>query len=120
MRYGMFESYTVPQELIPHDPRFGCGPSLVPIEFVESLLETERHLLGTSHRKPAVKDLVGSCQEGLKKYFNLPADYSVVVGNGGATFLFDSIALGLVKKKITHFTCGEFSQKWYKSSKLVP
>ena len=30
------------------------------------------------------------------------------------------IGLTAVDKKITHFTCGEFSEKWYKSSKLIP
>jgi phosphoserine aminotransferase len=50
----------------------------------------------------------------------LPADYLVVLGNGGATLLFDMIGLGIVEKKATHFTCGEFSEKWFKSSKAIP
>jgi hypothetical protein len=54
----MFENYTVPKELIPSDPRFGCGPSLIPVEFVQALAATGTELLGTSHRKPAVKNLV--------------------------------------------------------------
>ncbi|MCP4913115.1 MAG: phosphoserine transaminase [Oligoflexia bacterium] len=116
----MFENYKAPQELIPSDPRFGCGPSLIPMEYVERLLKTGNHLLGTSHRKAPIKNLCKGIQEGLTKYFNLPEGYSVVLGNGGATFLFDAIALGMVKKKIHHFTCGEFSEKWYKSSDMVP
>lgn len=116
----MFENYKVPQELIPSDPRFGCGPSLVPMAFYEKLLATGNHLIGTSHRKAPIKNLVKEAQEGLRKYFKVPADYSIVLGNGGATFLFDSIGLGLVNKKVAHFTCGEFSEKWYKSSKLIP
>ena len=31
----MFENYKTPAELLPSDPRFGCGPSLVPVEFLE-------------------------------------------------------------------------------------
>ena len=116
----MFENFKVPSELRPSDPRFGCGPSLVPISFVESLKESGCHLLGTSHRKPAVKNLGKDIQEGLRKYFQLPDDYSVVFGNGGATFLFDAIGLGMVKKKSAHFTCGEFSSKWYKAHKNIP
>ena len=77
-------------------------------------------LLGTSHRKSPIKNLVKEVQEGLASYFEIPPDYSVVLGNGGATFLFDAIALGIVEKKAAHFTCGEFSEKWYKSSKLCP
>jgi phosphoserine aminotransferase len=116
----MFENYKVPTELIPSDPRFGVGPSLIPVEFVESLAKTGTELLGTSHRKPAVKKLLGEVQENLRKYFNLPSDYEIVLGNGGATFLFDMIGLGLVNKKSIHYTCGEFSSKWFKSHNKIP
>ncbi len=116
----MFDNFQIPENLIPSDPRFGCGPSLVPTEFLHMLAKTGVHYMGTSHRKPAVKNVVREIQEGLMKYFNVPSDYLVVLGNGGATLLFDMIALGIVEKKATHFTCGEFSEKWYKSSKLVP
>lgn len=116
----MFDNFEIPQNLVPSDPRFGSGPSLVPVEFLEALTKTGKHYMGTSHRKPGIKNVVKEIQEGLTKYFNLPSDYLVVLGNGGATLLFDMIALGIVEKKATHFTCGEFSEKWYKSSKLVP
>ncbi len=116
----MFDNFEIPKELIPSDPRFGSGPSLVPVEFLERLAKTGHEFMGTSHRKPAVKNVVKEFQEGIKKYFNLPEGYLVALGNGGATLLFDMIALGIVDKKATHFTCGEFSEKWYKSSKLVP
>jgi phosphoserine aminotransferase len=116
----MFDNFEMPKELIPSDPRFGSGPSLVPTEFLERLAKTGPHFMGTSHRKPAVKNVVKEIQDGLMKYFNLPSDYLVVLGNGGATLLFDMIALGVVEKKATHFTCGEFSEKWFKSSKAVP
>lgn len=111
---------TIPKELKPTDPRFGAGPSLVPVQFIERLLETGPHLLGTSHRKKPVKGLCKGIQEGLKKYFSLPDDYSVVLGNGGATLLFDMIGLGMVEKKSVHYTCGEFSKKWYKSHHKIP
>ncbi len=116
----MFEDYKVAPELIPSDPRFGVGPSLVPVEFVERLAQTKASLLGTSHRKPAVKNLVKEVQEGLAKFYNIPEGYEVVLGNGGATFLFDMIGLGLVNKKSVHYTCGEFSNKWFKSHNAIP
>lgn len=116
----MFENFEVPSNLIPSDPRFGSGPSLVPVDYLNNLAKTGVHFMGTSHRKPTIKNCVKEIQEGLKKYFHVPNDYLVVMGNGGATLLFDMIALGIVEKKATHFTCGEFSEKWYKSSKLVP
>lgn len=116
----MFEDFKVPSDLIPSDPRFGSGPSLVPVEFLESLAKTGAHLMGTSHRKKAVRDVVGEMQDGLRQYFKLPKDFTVAIGNGGATFLFDMLALGMVEKKAVHFVCGEFSDKWFKASKKVP
>src|SRR5690606_26469458 len=73
-----------------------------------------------SHRKPAIKNLVKEVQDGLRRYFKIPEDYSVVLGNGGATLLFDMLALGMVKKRAVHFVCGEFSEKWFKATKKVP
>jgi phosphoserine aminotransferase len=114
------ESYQVPHNLIPTDPRFGCGPSLIPLERIKKLLETDKHLLGTSHRMPAVKNLVGEIVKGFRDYFSLPSDYEVVIGNGGATLFFDMASLGLIKNQGVHFTCGEFSRKWFESSKIIP
>lgn len=116
----MYDQFEIPKNLIPKDPRFGCGPSLIPVEFLTKLANTGFEYMGTSHRKSAVKNVVKEIQNGLNKYFNVPNDYLVTLGNGGATLLFDMIALGMVEKEATHFTCGEFSEKWYKSSKLIP
>ncbi len=116
----MFTSITIPTALRPSDPRFGVGPSLIPTEAVSNLARTGSALLGTSHRKPAVRKLVRELQEGLRSYFELPADYEVVLGNGGATFLWDMIGLGLVERTSLHFICGEFSDKWYRAHKNIP
>lgn len=113
-------SFKVPNELIPSDPRFGVGPSLIPVSFIEELVKTGHDLLGTSHRKMPVRNLVSSVQDQFKSYFNLPEGYVVMIGNGGASFLFDMIGLGLVKKKSAHFVCGEFSNKWYLAHKNIP
>lgn len=116
----MFENLRIPSELRPSDPRFGVGPSLIPIGSLEALLKTGHQLLGTSHRKMAVRSVVKEFQEGLRTYFNLPGDYEVLLGNGGATFLWDMMGLGLVDKASLHTICGEFSDKWYKAHGLIP
>lgn len=116
----MFENFKVPKELVPSDPRFGVGPSLIPIEAVNALAATGFNLLGTSHRKMPVRNLVKEVQEGLRAYFKLPSDYEIVLGNGGATFLWDMIGLGMVEKSSLHFICGEFSDKWYRAHKEIP
>lgn len=116
----MFEKLSPPAELRPSDPRFGAGPSLVPKVFLERLAQTGAALMGTSHRQNAVKSVVGELRAGLKTYFNLPNDYEVVLGNGGATLLFDMIGLGMVEKSSFHYTMGEFSQKWFKAHRAIP
>lgn len=116
----MFENFKVPKELIPSDPRFGVGPSLIPVEAVEKLAKTGHELLGTSHRREAVRKMVKEMQEGIRSYFKLPAEYEVVIGNGGATLLWDMIGLGMVEKNPYHFVCGEFSDKWFRANKNIP
>jgi len=116
----MFENFRVPSELRPSDPRFGVGPSLIPVSHVQRLADTGTSLLGTSHRKPAVRKLVQELQEGIREYFQLPVGYEVVLGNGGATLLWDMIGLGMVEKSSLHFVTGEFSEKWYKAHAQIP
>jgi phosphoserine aminotransferase len=116
----MFENVTIPAALRPSDPRFGVGPSLIPTEALQNLARTGTALLGTSHRKAPVRAVVRELQEGLRAYFGLPADYEVVLGNGGATFLWDMIGLGLVEETSLHFICGEFSDKWFRAHRNIP
>ncbi|KHN60519.1 phosphoserine aminotransferase [Dickeya fangzhongdai] len=111
---------TLPEALIPADPRFGCGPSLIQLDDLTQLKDKGPHLLGTSHRKEPVRALCREIQQGLRDYLSVPDDYSIVLGNGGATALFDMVGLGLVRKRIVHHTCGEFSDKWFKASRRIP
>ena len=50
----------IPNELLPVDGRFGCGPSKVRPEQALALAKANSNLLGTSHRQAPVKNLVGS------------------------------------------------------------
>ena len=110
----------IPPNKIPSDPRFGVGPSKVPTEHIQSLLNSGQRYLGTSHRKPEVIKVVESAQQGLRQYFNLPSDYAVVLGNGGASIVWDMIGLGMTEKKSLHYVWGEFSQKSFKAHKKIP
>ena len=120
LEISMFEKFIVPKDLIPSDPRFGVGPSLIPTEALQKLAQTGHELLGTSHRREAVRNVVKEMQDGLRSYFKLPADYEVVIGNGGATLLWDMIGLGMIEKAPYHFICGEFSDKWFRANKNIP
>ncbi|MGH3356823.1 MAG: phosphoserine transaminase, partial [Nocardioidaceae bacterium] len=88
----------IPANLLPADGRFGAGPSKVRPEAVQALATDGVGLLGTSHRQPPVRDLVGRVREGVAELFSLPEGYEVVLGNGGATAFWDIATFGLIRR----------------------
>jgi phosphoserine aminotransferase len=111
---------TIPESLLPHDGRFGSGPSRVLTEFVDDLAATAATYLGTSHRRAGVRDVVASIREGLSNLYDLPDDYEVVLGLGGATAFWDAAAFGLIQNRSAHFVCGEFSEKFAAVTRGAP
>ena len=116
----MTEFPTLPADLIPADGRFGCGPSKVRPEQLQAIVDGGRDIIGTSHRQPAVKNLVGSVREGLADLFSLPEGYEIILSLGGATAFWDAATFGLIEKKSGHLSYGEFSSKFAKASKQAP
>ena len=55
--------------------------------------------------------LVGSVRERLTALFSLPNDWTVVLGNGGASTFWDVATFGLILERSQHLVFGEFSQK---------
>ena len=103
---------TIPAVLLPADGRFGCGPSKVRPEQLARLAATGSSYLGTSHRQPAVKSVVARVRAALRELFALPADYEVLLGNGGSTVFWDIAILGLISARSEHLVFGEFSAKF--------
>ncbi len=110
----------IPATLKPADGRFGAGPSKVPTAALDALAATGATLMGTSHRQPAVRGLVGRVREGLGAFFDLPAGYEVVLGNGGATAFWDIATFGLIQEKSQHLSFGEFSARFAKAAADAP
>ncbi|HEX8092791.1 phosphoserine transaminase [Jatrophihabitans sp.] len=102
----------IPTELLPRDGRFGSGPSKVPADTLRRFGERAGRVLGTSHRQPPVKSLIGRIRFGLGSLFRLPAGYQVVLGNGGSTTFWDAAAFSLVRQRSQHVSIGEFSAKF--------
>lgn len=116
----MSEYPTLPSTLIPADSRFGCGPSKVRPAQLNAIVNAGADVIGTSHRQPAVKKIVGSIREGLSSLFSLPGGYEIVLSLGGATAFWDAATFGLIEKKSGHLTFGEFSSKFAKASAQAP
>jgi phosphoserine aminotransferase len=117
---GQRSAISIPESLLPSDGRFGSGPSKIDTKHVEALAATGSTLLGTSHRRPTVKNLVGGIREKLNALYDTPDGYEVILGIGGATAFWDAAAFGLIKKRSGHFVCGEFSQKFAAVSAGAP
>ena len=110
----------IPADLLPADGRFGCGPSKVRPEQVAALDAAAATVLGTSHRKPAVKNLVGSVRTGLTELFGLPDGWEIVLGNGGSTVFWDVATFGLIGERSQHLVFGEFSSKFAEAAAAAP
>ena len=102
----------IPAGLLPADGRFGCGPSRIRPEAVDALAAAAPGYLGTSHRQPAVRNVVASLRAGLAGLFSLPEGWEVLLGNGGTTVFWDVATFGLIERRSQHLTFGEFSSKF--------
>ncbi|MGX7695835.1 phosphoserine transaminase [Gordonia polyisoprenivorans] len=111
---------SLPADLLPADGRFGCGPSKVRPEQLQSLVDIGASVIGTSHRQAPVKNVVGSVREGLSQLFALPDGYEIVLSNGGTTAFWDAASFGLIKRRSLHLTYGEFSSKFATVAKKAP
>jgi phosphoserine aminotransferase len=114
------KSIRIPADLLPGDGRFGSGPSKVRPEPVAALGGVARTYMGTSHRRPGVRSMVGRIREGLRELFALPEGYEVVLGIGGATLFWDAMAFGLIEDRSQHVVCGEFSAKCAAAAAIAP
>src|SRR5262249_52498640 len=109
----------IPADRKPADGRFGCGPSKVRPEALAKLAGLN-DVLGTSHRQPPVKDLVGRVRTGLAELFGMPDGYEVALGNGGTTAFWDAAAAWLVRERPLHLTYGEVTSKFAKETAGAP
>jgi phosphoserine aminotransferase len=102
----------LPADLRPADGRFGSGPSKVRPEALAALAATGSSYLGTSHRAPGVRSVVGRVRRGLAELFSLPEGYQVLLGNGGASAFWDAAAFCLIERRSAHAVFGEFSGRF--------
>ena len=110
----------LPKAILPGDGRFGCGPSKVRPAQIDAIVAGASTLIGTSHRKPPVKRLVGSIRAGLTDLFELPDAWEIVLGNGGTTVFWDAATFGLVEQRSQHLSFGEFSSKFAEACRTAP
>ncbi|QAY64848.1 phosphoserine transaminase [Xylanimonas allomyrinae] len=111
---------TIPAHLLPADGRFGSGPSKIRPAQIDALTSAGAAVLGTSHRQPAVKDLVRRVRSGLADLLAVPDGYEVVLGNGGSTAFWEIAAACLVERRAQHASFGEFGAKFAAATARAP
>ena len=110
----------IPRSMLPSDGRFGSGPSKVRPEQALALARANSNVLGSSHRQPPVRNLVGSIFSGLGELFELPDGWQMVLGNGGSTTFWDVATFGLIAGRSQHYVFGEFSSKFADATAAAP
>ena len=110
----------IPAELKPSDGRFGSGPSRTRPGALDRLAAAGGSLIGTSHRQPPVKRLVGQIREGLSELLALPDGYQLALGNGGTTAFWDLATCSLVRERALHLAYGEFSARFAACTRGAP
>ena len=110
----------IPGDLLPADGRFGCGPTRVRAETLSDLAAIGSSYMGTSHRRPTVRAMVGRVRQGLADLYDLPEGYEVVLGNGGATGFWDAATFGMIERASQHLAFGEFSSKFARAVAGAP
>ena len=98
----------IPPALLPADGRFGCGPSKVRQAQLEAL---SAGLMGTSHRGAPVRHVVSSLTEGLRALLDVPEDYEIVLGNGGASAFWAVACATLIRSQASRGSWGAFGAK---------
>ncbi|MFP5360004.1 MAG: phosphoserine transaminase [Actinomycetes bacterium] len=116
----MTDIIEIPARLLPQDGRFGSGPSKVSDAQIAALVASQPGVLGTSHRQPPVKNLVGDIRAMLAELYALPEGYEVILGNGGSTLFWDAAAFSLVLERAQHCAFGEFGSKFAKATDSAP
>ena len=111
---------SLPDNLLPHDGRFGCGPSKVRRDAIDMLIGSAPHFLGTSHRQATVRFKVSELRNGLAELFSLPDGYEILLGNGGTTAFWDAATFCLIDERSQHLDFGEFSSKFAKAAAAAP
>ena len=97
---------------------FAAGPSMLADEVMLKLKEellnynnTGMSVMEMSHRSKVYLEIFEKTKESLKRLMEIPDDYEVMFMHGGATGVFASLPLNLLKNKADYIITGNFSKK---------
>lgn len=115
------------QELIMSRPiNFSAGPSMIPVEVLESLSAdmvnykaTGLSLVEVSHRGPVYDEVHQEAVSLLRELLGVPEGYSVLFLGGGATLQFSMVPMNLMKGSADYANTGTWAKKAIAEAKKV-
>jgi len=107
---------------------FGAGPCVLPPSVLEEAAAAVRQLPGTglsvleiSHRSPGFEEVMIGTERLVRELLNVPAGYSVLFLQGGASMQFCMVAMNFLQgsgKTAAYLDAGYFSVKAIKEAQL--
>ena len=98
---------------------FNPGPSQLAPETKDDIhAALDKHLLQISHRSPLFSEISEKAIEGVRKYFNIPADYKIFYTTSATESMKLSLA-NCCENKSFHFINGSFSALYAKISESL-
>jgi len=106
---------------------FGAGPCILPETVLTRAAEAVKNwdasglsILEISHRSPAFEEVVKTAEKLVRELLDVPADYSVLFLQGGASMQFAMVPMNFLGKNQTaaYLDAGYFGQKAIKEAKV--
>lgn len=106
---------------------FGAGPCILPQEVfkqaAQAVLEWDQtglSILEVSHRTPEFEEVVAETERLVRSLLNVPAGYSVIFLQGGASLQFSMVPMNLLgdSQKAAYLDTGVWANKALKEAKL--
>ena len=106
---------------------FSAGPAVLPVEVLEEAAAEMLDYNGTgmsvmemSHRSKAYDAIIKEAEQDLRDLLNIPDNYKVLFVQGGASLVFASVPMNLMKnKKAGYIITGQWAKKAYQEAKII-
>lgn len=104
---------------------FSAGPGILPKPVLEQaqseLLDwhgTGLSVMEMSHRSKAYESIIADAEAGAREFLSIPADYTVLFLQGGASLQFTMLAKNFLKNSADYVTTGAWGQKAIEAAKI--
>ena len=105
---------------------FSAGPAVLPEEVLKEAAAEMLDYNGTgmsvmemSHRSKAYDKIIKDAEQDLRDLLNIPDNYKVLFVQGGASLVFASVPMNLMKnKKAGYIITGQWAKKAYQEAKI--